>query len=140
MNTSTTAYARILIVDDDVAHGRMMKTLLEQSGLYKVRVENNGTEALASAHAFLPNLVLLDVVMPEMDGGDVASTLRADPIFAHTPILFLTGLVSGDGVFGGRMSGGFRFLGKPVRRVDLLAAVSSALHGAGVEKGGACAI
>src|SRR5262245_22432169 len=85
---------RILIVDDDVSFTRLLKLNLEETNDYAVRVENWAEDALKAAREFRPDLVLLDVMMPGMVGGDVASALQADPDLKSTPIVFLTAAVT----------------------------------------------
>ena len=67
---------RILVVDDEQGFTMLLKMNLEKKGGYEVRVENDATKALDAAREFRPQVVLLDVVMPEMDGGDVALSFR----------------------------------------------------------------
>jgi len=85
---------RILIVDDEVATTRLLKFGLEKTGFYEVREENNGTNAISTTRAFKPDLIVLDVCMPMVAGGDVAAQIAADPILKHIPIVFLTSMVS----------------------------------------------
>jgi CheY-like chemotaxis protein len=84
---------RILIVDDEVAPARMLKVNLEQTGRYEARVENWPESAVAAAREFKPHLVLLDILMPGMVGGDVVAAFEADPALKETPIVFLTAAV-----------------------------------------------
>jgi CheY-like chemotaxis protein len=106
---------RILVVDDEPSVTRNLKLNLESGGGYEVLGENHATNALAAARRFRPDLVLLDVMMPGMDGGDVAARLRADPLFHETPIVFLTAIVSNKETDGHeKLSGGETFLAKPV--------------------------
>ena len=84
---------RILIVDDDVASTRLLKLNLEHANAYEVRVENGPEEALATAQDFQPHLIILDVMMPRIFGGDVAARFRADETLRQTPILFFTAAV-----------------------------------------------
>src|SRR6185503_21291437 len=69
---------RVLIIDDEASFARMVKLNLEKSGEFEVRVENKPTYALAAAREFKPDLILLDVIMPAMDGGDVANQIKRD--------------------------------------------------------------
>src|SRR5689334_5374071 len=105
---------KILIIDDEVSFARMVKLNLEKAG-FDVRVENRAANAVAAAREFRPDLVLLDVIMPGMDGGDVANQIKRDRNLRGTPIVFLTATVSkheaGD---VGLNSGGELFLAKPV--------------------------
>src|ERR1041385_1981538 len=89
---------RILIVDDEESFTRLLKLNLEVGGAYRVRSENHAPHAVAAAKEFMPDLILLDVMMPEMDGGDVASALQADPELKHIPIVFLTAAVKKEEV------------------------------------------
>ena len=117
---------RILIVDDEAVFTRMVKLNLEQTGNYEVRAENRAQHAPAAAREFKPDLILLDVIMPGLDGGELASLLRSDPALKHTPIVFLTATVSPhEAKGGGFTSGGFLFLAKPVALKDLVRCIES---------------
>jgi CheY-like chemotaxis protein len=106
---------RILVVDDEPGVTRNLKLNLESNGGYEVLGENHATNTLSAARTFRPDLILLDVMMPEMDGGEVALRLRADPLLRDTPIIFLTAIVSNEETDGHEMlSGGDTFLAKPV--------------------------
>jgi CheY-like chemotaxis protein len=85
---------RILLVDDEPDFTDTMRLVLEADGYYEVAVENDALRALSAAREFDPDLIVLDVMMPEVDGTDVAATLREDPRFANVPIVFMTALVS----------------------------------------------
>ena len=119
---------RILIVDDEVTVTRLVKLSLERTGLYAVHAENDGRQTLTAAHAFKPDLILLDVVMPEIDGGDVAAQLQAEPDLKRIPIVFLTAVVSKEeGAAGKLVSGGMRFIAKPVSLTSLVRSIEEAL-------------
>jgi CheY-like chemotaxis protein len=126
---------RVLIVDDDRSLSRLLALNLEQTGRYAVRVENWPEDALAAAREFKPDLAFLDVMMPRMVGGDVASCLRADPQFKTLPIVFLTAAVTKQRVeeHGGSISG-FHFLAKPVSTEEVLACLNQ--HLGREERGG----
>jgi DNA-binding response OmpR family regulator len=106
---------RILIVDDEHTFTRMVRLNLEKTGRFEVREENVATRALSTAREFKPDLVLLDVLMPSLDGGDVAAQLRRNHALKNVPIIFLTATVSAhETEKQGLSSGGSLFLGKPV--------------------------
>ncbi len=84
---------RILVVDDEAAMTRMLRRNLERTGRFEVREENHATRAVDAALAFQPQLILLDVLMPEMDGKQVADALREQASLACVPVLFLSALV-----------------------------------------------
>lgn len=111
---------RILIVDDEETYARMMKLVIEQTGFYEVEYENHASRALGKAREFRPNLILLDVVMPEMDGGDVAAKIHDDPSLKNVPIVFLTALISGREMnHGVAERGGALYLGKLASDAEL---------------------
>ena len=85
---------RILIVDDDRDSSHLIKILLEKVGHYLVLEENDALKAHQSARNFGPDLILLDIMMPQRDGGDIAAQIEADPGLQRTPIIFLTALVT----------------------------------------------
>jgi two-component system, OmpR family, response regulator len=115
----------ILVIDDEVSFTRLLKLNLEQTGLYEVQAVNVAAEALAAVRRLKPDLILLDVMMPELDGGTLAATLQASPALAHIPIIFLTAAVKKDEVSSrGGQIGGFPFIAKPVDLDDLLAALA----------------
>ncbi|MEP6668498.1 MAG: response regulator [Chthoniobacter sp.] len=103
---------RLLIVDDESGFTRLLKLTLEKTGNYTVREENDGTNAWLVAREFRPDLIFLDIVMPKIDGGDVAQQIRSDPMLANVPIVFLTAIVSQKET--NNEIGGFPFLAKPV--------------------------
>src|SRR5713101_10090245 len=105
----------ILLVDDEASFTRLMKLNLYSNGPYEVRVENDGGKALETARAYRPDLILLDVIMPDVDGGQIASELRADPALKSIPVVFLTAVVSRNKVVPRTdMETGQTFLAKPV--------------------------
>lgn len=110
-----TTKKKILLVDDEAIITRTLKTFLEGTGAYEVRAENRATKAVQAAREFKPDLILLDVVMPDLEGGEVAALLRADEALKQTPIVFLTALVQRREVrkSGGEI-GGFPFIAKPI--------------------------
>jgi two-component system OmpR family response regulator len=85
---------RILIVDDEIDYLHIMKLLLEGMGQYQVRTVNLASQVAYVAREFRPDLILLDCMMPAMDGGEVAANLQSDPELKDIPFLFLTCTVS----------------------------------------------
>lgn len=119
---------RILVVDDEAALTRMVKLNLEQTGQYEVRTENEGSLAIAAARDFKPDLILLDVMMPDMTGDEVSAALKQDPDLAATKVIFMTAIVTKaeTGKLGKKI-GGNVFLAKPVRLKELVAAIERVL-------------
>ena len=113
---------KVLVVDDEPTFTRLLKLNLEATGRYDIRAENDPQLALPAALEFRPDLMLIDVMMPEMDGGDVANLLAAHPELRHVPVLFLTATVQHSEVAeqNGNI-GGCQFLAKPLDMEELLA-------------------
>jgi CheY-like chemotaxis protein len=106
---------KILIVDDEATITRLLKLNLESSGDYEVREENEGLKAVDAARQFKPDLILLDVMMPDMDGGDVAAQLQSDRLLKKIPIIFLTAAVKKEELTAsGGVIGGFPYIAKPL--------------------------
>ncbi len=117
---------KILVVDDEVGLTHMMKRGLEATGDYLVMEENAGTRALAAAREFRPDLVILDVMMPDVDGGTVAAQLAEDKDLKHVPVIFLTAIVTkAETVPTGSPIGGHTFLAKPVSLKNLITCIKS---------------
>jgi len=110
--TTEAGKKRIFIVDDESGFTRLLKLTLERSGKYLVKEINDGTEAWLAAREFKPDLIFLDIVMPKVDGGEVAQQIRSDPALASVPIIFLTAIVAERET--AQEIGGFPFLAKPV--------------------------
>jgi two-component system sensor histidine kinase/response regulator len=104
-----------------------VKVLLERTGHYLVLEENDATKAHQSAVNFRPDLILLDIVMPETDGGEVAARIQADPELENTPIIFLTALLTRAEAKSGLNIQGHSFLAKPVSIPELIDATEEHL-------------
>ncbi len=117
----------ILIVDDDPTTCALTTTMLEREG-YRTRYCMSGTEALDVVASMPVSLVLLDVVMPGIDGFEVCTRLRATEHGKRVPIILLTGRDDVDTRLEGIQSGVSEFLAKPVTRHELLARVRAQLH------------
>jgi CheY-like chemotaxis protein len=103
---------RILVIDDEAAFTRLLSLNLAHQ--YQVRVENEAPKALTAALEFKPDLILLDVMMPGADGGELAGIFQAHPQLKHLPIVFLTAAVARKEVRSNEgMIGGLPFMAKP---------------------------
>jgi CheY-like chemotaxis protein len=120
---------RILVIDDDIHATRMTRLVLERTGRYEVRELNESDQTLAVAWEFGPDLILLDVCMPNAEGGEVAEKINNDPALASTPIVFLTCIVtpSEAGRNGSVVIGRHEYLAKPARPEKLLACIEGNL-------------
>ncbi len=104
---------KLLLIDDEVDFTELLAANLEESG-YEVRQVNDPTKALSIARSFLPDICIIDLVMPRMDGGDVVSALRSDSVLSKMPVLMLTALVEENPENPGelQMKGGLPFVSK----------------------------
>ncbi|MDA1272433.1 MAG: response regulator [Verrucomicrobia bacterium] len=128
--TIKTDKQRILVVDDQASNTRLLKLCLERTNDYVVREENDSIAALSAAEEFLPHLILLDVMMPGMDGGELAACFQANPKFKTVPIVFLTAAVTkGEVAASGGSLGGRAFLAKPVVLTEVVACIKRHLGG-----------
>jgi DNA-binding response OmpR family regulator len=117
---------RILIVDDEPDLRFMMADLLTNAG-FQARGASNGQEALAGVQADPPDLILLDVDMPELDGFEVAAMLKSDPATATIPIIMVSGHEGRGSRVVGLESGAEDYLAKPVDPAELLAKIRNLL-------------
>jgi DNA-binding response OmpR family regulator len=117
---------RILVVDDEENVVRMVKSRLESGG-YEVITASDGEEGLIKARANKPDLAILDILMPKLDGGKMAETMKLNDDLKNIPIIFLTCLVEGKEVQNRHMIGGNLFLAKPFDGKELLAMVGKVL-------------
>lgn len=107
---------KALLIDDEAGFTQLLKMNLEKSGRFEVAIQNDSTQALATAREFQPDIILLDVVMPGMDGGDVQAQFQSDPVLSKTPIIMLTALVDSAELSEGAVaqSGSSVVLPKPI--------------------------
>jgi len=119
--------ARILVVDDIRTNIKVLEAKLS-SEYYEVITASNGPEALEQAHNANPDLILLDVMMPGMDGFEVCRRLKADPATAHVPVIMVTALGDPEDRVQGLSAGADDFLTKPVDDVAMFARVRSLLR------------
>ena len=119
--------SRILIVDDNPTNVKVLQTRLAAEG-YEVLTAADGEEGLAAARQHTPDLILLDVMMPKLDGFEVCRRLRADAAFPFTPIIMVTAMADSKDVVAGLEAGGDEYLTKPVDHAALAARVRSMLR------------
>jgi DNA-binding response OmpR family regulator len=125
MNTPFTQ-SNILIVDDMPANLRLLSQILTEQG-YKVRAALNGAHALTAVQADSPDLILLDIRMPEMDGYEVCQRLKADGRTADIPVLFISALDETEDKVKAFAVGGVDYVAKPFRVEEVLARVKTHL-------------
>jgi len=113
----------ILLVDDNPKNLQVLGNLLE--GTYKTAVAENGFEALEFVKKKLTALILLDIVMPDMDGFEVCQRLKADPETRDIPVIFLTALTKTEDIVKGFALSGVDYVTKPFRQGELLARVKT---------------
>ena len=128
MNEKEAPRPRIMVVDDEASITRLLKLNLEQTNDYEVRAENDAEAAVVAAEEFKPHLILLDVMMPGLDGGELASRFQANPKFKRVPIVFLTAAATKSEIYarGGKV-GGLPFLAKPVELSAVVACLKQHL-------------
>jgi class 3 adenylate cyclase len=125
--TLVRAPARILVVDDNAANVRMLQTRLVSDG-HEVVTARDGEEALVVARETHPDLILLDVMMPKLDGFEVCRRLKGDAAFPFTPVIMVTAMVDTKDVVAGFEAGGDDYLTKPVDPTALGARVRAMLR------------
>jgi DNA-binding NarL/FixJ family response regulator len=122
---------KILIIEDQASMRKNLAFILEMEG-YQICSAANGREGLHLARTEKPDLVLCDIMMPELDGHGVVQALRQDPAFATTPFIFLTAKGDRNDMRAGMNAGADDYLTKPVVHSELMAAVTARLDRAGV--------
>jgi putative two-component system response regulator len=110
----------ILIVDDEYSGRETLESILEGEG-YNLVMAENGPQAIAKAKLVLPDVILLDVMMPGMTGFEVCEKIRNDPLVAEIPIIILTALDDRDSLLTGLKAGADDFISKPFDRFELRA-------------------
>ncbi|MGJ8697322.1 MAG: response regulator [Verrucomicrobiaceae bacterium] len=105
---------KVLLIDDEVDFTELLAANLEEAGGYLVMQVNDPTTAVEVASSFRPDICIIDLVMPQMDGGDVVSALRANPNLTEVPVLMLTALVEESPYAPDKpqMKGGLPFVSK----------------------------
>src|SRR3954447_21405542 len=119
----------VLIVDDVPDNLSVLHDALDESG-YTVLVATGGEAALQRAAQAVPDIVLLDAMMPGMDGFEVARRLKASPVTAHIPIIFMTGLTETEHLVAALEAGGVDYVTKPIKPKEVLARMGVHLQSA----------
>jgi DNA-binding response OmpR family regulator len=118
----------VLVVDDDRVIQQLLEVNLELEG-YEVKRAENGEEALKLVREYNPDVMLLDVMMPKLDGREVCRRIKADPQTAHVPVIFLSARAQDMDVNSGLELGASAYITKPFDPVDLLQTVERVLAG-----------
>ncbi|WP_318719715.1 sensor histidine kinase [Roseofilum sp. SBFL] len=127
MNSQLIDYAEILVVDDNVVNVRLLSDILSGMG-YEVRKALSGKAAIDSIYSCLPDLILLDIRMPEMDGYQVCEALKSDPKTYDIPIIFISASDDTWDKVKAFQLGGADYITKPFKNAEVLARVKNHLH------------
>lgn len=122
--SETHSSALVLIIDDDPQNLKLLSYTLSEAG-YRVALANSGRVALESLQRRRPDLVLCDVVMPDLDGYEVCRQLKADPQFCDIPLIFLTARTSTQDLLNGFQAGAVDYVTKPFSQAEVLARVQT---------------
>lgn len=114
-------------VDDELANIVFMEKMLKSDG-FKVSVSRSGTECLESIRESVPDLILMDVMMPEMSGYEACSLIRQDPVLKNIPVIFVTALDDREAITKAYKSGGTDYVVKPVRLDEIREKIRTVLH------------
>lgn len=120
----------IYIVDDDPINLRLIKAILNQHGFYNLTLLNNGNELLASMEKNKPDILLLDIMMPELSGYDILEIVKQRNVWKHIPVIVITALPLADEMKPLKKSfnlGAMDYISKPFNHVELMLRVKSAL-------------
>jgi CheY-like chemotaxis protein len=126
-NGISAAECSILVVDDNRELLQLLTDTLEKLGRFKVETAVDGIEGLERYFVMRPDCMVIDIMMPGLDGYQLVKALRGDPASARTPLIFLTALAQDRDRFAGFVAGIDQYLVKPVRPQELVAAVRQAL-------------
>jgi two-component system alkaline phosphatase synthesis response regulator PhoP/two-component system response regulator VicR len=127
---------RILAVDDEPNIVRLIQVNLERQG-YQVETANNGAQALAKIRDRRPDLLVSDVMMPEMGGFELLKNIRMDPVLQDLPVIMLTAKTQDKDIMEGYTHGADMYLTKPFNPIELISFVKRILSTAGGNDGGA---
>jgi len=121
---------KVLIIDDEADFCYFVQKNLMQNGLFDVVVATNGTDGIALAKEENPDIILLDLFMPDMPGEDVAAALKENATTANIPILYVTALASNDDIVDGKTDkiGNNYIMAKPIRTKKLIETIMKILN------------
>jgi CheY-like chemotaxis protein len=119
---------RVLVVDDDRDLLPYLETSLRELSDHEIITANNGADALELYFAHRPHCVVIDVMMPQLNGYQLVRSLRGDPASALTPLIMLTAMSQDKDRFAGIAAGADQYLLKPVKMLDLLRAIDRAVN------------
>ena len=114
------AKKKILIVDDEQSITKLLKFMLEKTGVYEVSCLNEGLKVLSTIRTAAPDLLILDLNMPDISGAEISAAIKDDSSLGHIPIVYLTGNVSREEVDSGLSIGGHPAMAKPIDVEKLL--------------------
>jgi len=117
----------ILVIEDDAIVSKTMERVLRSKN-FRVKLASTGVDGLQAAHREIPDLVILDVIMPGMDGYQVCREMRNDAILRHIPVLFLTAKTRDEDKINGFIAGADDYLGKPFNIEELIFRINAILR------------
>ncbi len=115
--------ARVMVVDDNRVNRHLLLALLERGGIHQVEMAEDGIDALSRMNSFRPDLILLDLMMPNLDGFEMCKRLRADPVWKDLPVLVQSSLNRAEDRAKAFAAGATDYVTKPINAVELLARV-----------------
>ena len=118
--------AKLLLIDDEVQLLEMLQIRLEANG-YEIVTANDGVEGIEKVKSENPDLIILDIMMPKMDGYEVCEILKNDPQYSKIPIIFLSAKAQEDNMKIGKEEGAEAFVKKPFETSDLLTKIEELL-------------
>ena len=130
------AVPTVLVVDDNPDLVQLLTDILRELGGYEVAVAENGMQGLERYEEVHPDCVIIDVMMPELDGYQVVKALRGDPASAQTPLVILTALGQDVSRLNGLIAGADRYLVKPVIPSDLIQVIHEVMQLSEAEREG----
>ncbi|MFH1867794.1 MAG: response regulator [Candidatus Omnitrophota bacterium] len=120
---------KIMVIDDEKDFLKMVKLNLEEAGAYEVKTEDNSENAFNAIKVFKPDIILVDVMMPGMDGGDIVHKLESDDELKDIPVVFVTATVTkGEVSAAGGVIGKRNFIAKPVGAQELIYSIEKYLN------------